>query len=97
MLKKHLIKAVAERGQLSLVKSREVLEALEAVVLEAVARGEAVMLCGLGQLTVSQRGPKRARNIWTGETVIVPPRNVPLFKASVGLHDAANQPPVSAA
>lgn len=90
MLKKHLIKAVSEVGGLSLVKSREVLDALEIVVLDAIRGGESVMLAGLGQLTVSQRGPKRARNIWTGEVVIVPPRRVVLFKPSVGLNDAAN-------
>jgi len=69
---------------------RDVLAAAAEAAKGAVQRGEEVFLFGLGKLEVAARGAKKARNIWTGDTVTVPPRRVVLFKASCSLLASAN-------
>lgn len=71
---------------------RDVLDAAARVVRLTVARGDSVMLFGLGRLYSVQRGEKRARNIRTGETVIVPPRRAVMLQPSDSLVEAANIP-----
>lgn len=69
---------------------RMVLDAAAAVTRRAVGKGESIMLFGLGKLKVVERGEKKARNIWTGETVTVPPRKVVVLQPSDPLNEAAN-------
>lgn len=90
MLKNELIKRVAfVSGQPNGVV-RGVLDATTAVVRRAVSKGESVMLFGLGKIRVVERGEKQARNIWTGEKVVVPPRKVVVLQPSDPLNEAAN-------
>ncbi|MBU3577523.1 HU family DNA-binding protein [Polynucleobacter sp. UK-Kesae-W10] len=91
MLKNDLIKRTAYVSGQTTETVRLVLTATAAVTRKAVSRGEEVMLFGLGKIKVAQRGEKRARNIRTGETVMVPPRNVVLLQASDALIQAANE------
>ena len=90
MLKAELIKRTAYVSGKPQDTVRAVLDAMAAVVKKAISKGDPVMLAGLGKLHVSQRGEKRARNLHTGETVIVPPRKVVLLQPSDSLTDAAN-------
>lgn len=90
MLKKDLIKAVAEASGHTQDTVRQVFEGIESVVLDAFRSGRDVMLLGLGKLSVRRRPPRRARNMQTGEGVTVPERNVIQFKASSGATRAAN-------
>lgn len=91
MLKGDLIKRTAYVSGESQGTVRMVLEAAAAVTRKAVSKGESVMLFGLGKLHVVQRGEKRARNLHTGETVIVPPRKAVLLQASDSLMESANK------
>lgn len=90
MLKNDLIKKVAHVSGQPQPAVRAVLDAVAAVVKRSVARQEPVMLFGLGKLHTVQRGEKRARNIRTGDTVIVPPRHAVLLQPSDSLVEAAN-------
>jgi DNA-binding protein HU-beta len=90
MLKKELIQAVAAAADETQGRVRKVLDALERVVEDTIAGGEAVMLAGLGKLMPRPRGAKRARHMVTGESVVVGPRTVVLLKPSDGLLAAAN-------
>lgn len=91
MLKNQLIKTVSKQTGVNSDQVRLVIESLRSNVLQAIKNGEEVMLLGIGKLSISRRGPKQARNIWTKEQVIVPPRNVPVFRPSVALTEAAQQ------
>lgn len=88
--KVQLVEAVAVEVGCTKALARLAIDAVAKVTLEAIARGEGVFLLGLGKVTVARRGPKRARNLHTGETVIVPPRKVVLFRPSDALQAAAN-------
>jgi|GEM_PF-2621182 len=90
MLKKELLKEVAGAINASEKLVREVLEATTAVVLAALAGGDSVMLIGLGKLSVVKRGAKKARNLHTGDSVMVPPRSVAVLRQSDAVHDAIN-------
>jgi nucleoid DNA-binding protein len=91
MLKHEFIKRVAFVSGQSAVTVRNVMAAATAVTKKAVSKGEDVMLCGLGKVKVTKRGEKRARNLHTGETVIVPPRKVVTLQPSTALTQAANE------
>lgn len=91
MLKHEFIKRVAYVSGESAGTVRTVLAAATAVTKKAVSKGDAVHLFGLGVLKVVQRGEKRARNLHTGETVMVPPRKVVTMQPSTALAQAANE------
>ncbi len=90
MLKGEFIKRTAYVSGQSQAVVRAVLDAAAAVTKKAVSRGESVMLFGLGKIHVVHRGEKRARNLWTGESVMVPPRKAVLLAPSDSLVEAAN-------
>lgn len=90
MLKNELIKRVAFVSGKPQDVVRGVLDATSAVVRRAVSRGESVFLFGIGKLKVVERGEKMARNIHTGEKVVVPPRKVVVLQPSDPLNEAAN-------
>lgn len=90
MLKNEFIKRTAFVSGQSQGVVRAVLDAAAAVTRRAVSKGESVMLFGLGKIYCVQRGEKRARNLHTGETVIVPPRKAVLLQPSDSLTEAAN-------
>lgn len=90
MLKKDLIQKVAKESGHSEKLVRDLLETTTGVVLTALSHGASVMLLGLGKLSIVSRGAKKARNIHTGEVVMVPPRKVPVLRPSDAAHDAAN-------
>jgi len=91
MLKKDLIREVAILVDEEETLVRRVLESTTTAVLTALAGGASVMLLGLGKLNVARRGAKKARDMVTGEVVIVPPRNVVRLRPSVGVHEAINK------
>ena len=90
MLKNELIKRVAFVSNKPQDTVRSILDATLAVVRRAVGRGDSIMLFGIGKLKVVERGEKQARNIHTGESVIVPPRKVVVLQPSDPLNEVAN-------
>lgn len=91
MLKGDFIKRTSTISGQPQTAVREVLDAAAAVARNAISKGESVFLFGLGKLYSVQRGEKRARNIRTGETVMVPPRKAVLLQPSDSLVEAANE------
>ena len=90
MLKKELLQEVARSGNYNETLVRDVLATTASVVLTALSKGSSVMLMGLGKLSVVHRGAKKARNLHTGEVVMVAPRKVPVLRPSDAMHDAVN-------
>lgn len=98
MTKQELIeKAVAhymENANTSIYNARRevmaVLDALEALLPETLAAGEAVTLPGLGKLVPVKRAARTGRNPRTGAPVEIPARTAVRFKASKTLKDAVN-------
>jgi integration host factor subunit beta len=51
-------------------------------ICKALSEGDKVELRGFGSFKVKSRNPRKARNPRTGESVDVPAKLVPFFKAS---------------
>ena len=90
-MKKHdLVDTIAKASGIHRQTVRDVLNAAAGAVRDALAAGEPVFLFGLGKLSITQRGEKAARNIHTGQPVIVPPRKVAVYRSSSSVDDAIN-------
>ena len=87
MIKTDLINAVVEQG-LSKVKATAVVETVFSTIKDALRRGEKVQLVGFGTFRVKERKGRVGRNPRTGESVNIPTKRVPLFKAGKVLKEA---------
>jgi integration host factor subunit beta len=57
---------------------------------DALVKGDKVELRGFGSFKVKSRKPRLARNPRTGESVSVPAKQVPYFKASIEMKQKIN-------
>lgn len=97
MKKNELIDAIAREKEIPRGVIRDVLDAAADVVRKTLSDGGSVFLFGLGKLEVSSRGAKKARNIRTGELVMVPPRRVAVYRQSTSVEHALNHDAAGAA
>lgn len=81
-------KFAAEAGIDSKNRAREILKALGVSITTAVAAGDTVDIPGVGKVGRSHRGERQARNLHTGESITIPARHVPSFKAAKAFKDA---------
>ena len=87
MNKGELIEEVANQTGLTKRASGEAVTAITSVITDALARGEKVTLVGFGTFQIMQRKARRGRNPQTGETIQIPAKDVPKFKAGKGLRE----------
>jgi DNA-binding protein HU-beta len=90
MNRKGLVDAIAEKTGLSKKDTDNFLNGFIEVVSEQLKKGEAINLVGFGSFRVIERKARSARNPRTGETVNVPARKAPAFKAGKELKEAVN-------
>jgi DNA-binding protein HU-beta len=57
---------------------------------DSLERDEKVAIAGFGIFETAERGPSKAHNLQTGETVDVPPMTQVRFRPGKGLKDAVN-------
>ena len=72
MNKSQLIKAVAEKSELSQKQVTEAIALIEETLVETLKAGEKVQLSGFGTFEVRERAERKGRNPKTGEVVTVP-------------------------
>lgn len=82
MTKQQLIDTVAEQTGLPGYQVKEVVERSLDVIRNEVKGGGTVTIRGFGTFQTKQRKAKPARNISTGERVLIPARKVVSFKPS---------------
>ncbi|MGZ9868132.1 HU family DNA-binding protein [Priestia endophytica] len=87
MNKTELIKAVAEKAELTQKDSAKVVDALLEVVKETLAEGEKIQLVGFGTFEVRERAARKGHNPQTGEPIDIPASKAPAFKAGKALKD----------
>lgn len=68
-----------------------VVEGITAILSDAFARGENVYLRGFGTMEVKTTKEKKARNISTGASLMVPARRTVKFRISNYLRDSLNK------
>ena len=72
MNKSQLIKAVADKSELSQKQVSEALALIEETLVESLKAGDKVQLSGFGTFEVRARAERKGRNPKTGEVVTVP-------------------------
>lgn len=85
MLKQDVINAIAEKTGGTKKDAREHLEAFEAVVVEALTRGEDVALKGFVSFSSKEVAEGTARNPQSGEEVTVPAHRKASVKLAKGI------------
>ena len=90
MNKAELISAVAEKTGLSKKDSEKAINATFDTITLSMEAGEKVQLVGFGNFEVKAREARACRNPKTGETVMAPASNRPVFTAGKAFKDALN-------
>lgn len=87
MTKVDLTERVAALGDLTRRDAEVIVETLFDAVIGALKADDKVEIRGFGSFRTRQRKPRTGRNPKTGETVPVPAKRVPFFKASKELRE----------
>ena len=85
-----MIKAVAEKSELSQKQVAETWNLIEATILDTLSAGEKVQLSGFGTFEVKESGEREGRNPKTGETIKIAASKKAVFSASKVLKDEVN-------
>jgi len=87
MTKAELVEKVADKIQLPKKQTETVVNILLNSITEALSEGDKVELRGFGSFRIRNRNPREGRNPKTGDTVQIPAKRVPFFKAGKELRD----------
>lgn len=87
MNKAALIAKIAEKTDLTKKQVETALNAFTDTVLETLKEGDKVQLMGFGTFEVKERAARMGRKPSTGETIEIPAKKIPTFKAGKGLKD----------
>ena len=87
MNKKELAEVIAEKFDLTKVKSNEIVDTVFESMVDALADGQKIEISGFGKFEVKTRAARTGINPQTKETIDIPASNTPSFKASKNLKD----------
>ena len=88
MGKQDFINKLAEQQGIEKKQAAAWTDAVVKTITNALVASEKVQFTGFGSFEVRQRAEKKARNPRTGEEVISPATQAPVFKAGKALKDA---------
>jgi DNA-binding protein HU-beta len=88
MTKAELIEKMAQRAKISKRAAGIALNTFVEAITNTLRNGDKVALVGFGTFSVSKRKARTARNPRTGETIEVPAKMAPKFKAGRDLKNA---------
>lgn len=98
MTQREFIKAVTDdvnkaegEKKLSVKDVTRVISSATSTVTDAIVKGDKVQLAGFGIFESTIRAARTGRSPQTGETIQIPEKRVPKFKASKTLKDALNK------
>jgi integration host factor subunit beta len=87
MTKAELVEKVADKIQLTKKQTEAVVNILLNCITEALSEGDKVELRGFGSFRIRNRNPREGRNPKTGDTVQIPAKRIPFFKAGKELRE----------
>lgn len=87
MNKAALIAKIAEKSALNKKQAEAALNAFTDTVVEALKEGDKVQMMGFGTFEIKERAARTGRKPSTGETIEIPAKKSPVFKAGKGLKD----------
>lgn len=90
MQRQDIIDRISDESGLSKKDSTMALSALIEGIMEALERGDKLVLVGFGTFSVGQRKERRGLNPQTREIMTIPAKKAPVFKASKKLRELVN-------
>lgn len=90
MNKTDLVKAVAQKADMTQKDAEKAINAVFASIEEALASDDKVQIIGFGTFEVKVREERKGRNPQTGNEITIPASKNPVFKAGKGLKDTVN-------
>jgi integration host factor subunit beta len=87
MTKAELVDNVADKVNLTKKQTEVIVNILFNSITEALSDGDKVELRGFGSFRIRDRNPREGRNPKTGDTVHIPAKKVPFFKAGKELRE----------
>ena len=87
MNKATLIAKLAEKSSLNKKQAEAVLNAFTDTVIEALKEGDKVQMMGFGTFEVKERAARVGRKPSTGESIEIPAKKIPVFKAGKAFKD----------
>ena len=87
MNKQELVSAVAARCGMSKKDTEAMLNATLDAITNSLKGGDRVQLMGFGTFEVKERAARTGRKPSTGETIEIPAKKTPSFKAGKGFKD----------
>ena len=87
MNKATLIAKIAEKSELNKKQAEAALAAFTDTVVEALKEGDKVQMMGFGTFEIKERAARTGRKPSTGETIEIPAKKSPVFKAGKGFKD----------
>ncbi len=91
MTKVEMVEKVSSKINLTKKDTERVVKIVFESIIQALAQGDKVELRGFGTFRVRSRESRDGRNPRTGDTVRIPSRKVPFFKASKKLRELVDQ------
>ena len=82
MTKADVISRIASQTGMTKTDVREVVEGFLYSVMYALKKNDPLEIRGFGTFHIVSRAPRKARNPRSGEEVLIPSRNQPVFKPS---------------
>ena len=91
MNKTQFVNAVAEKSGLNKKEAEAAVNAMTAVVAEALKAGDKVQLVGFGTFETKKRAAREGRNPKTGATIKIAASKFPAFSAGKAFKDKVNK------
>lgn len=90
MNKADLTEQLAASADISKVKAANYINLVTKAIADALSRGEKVTISDFGTFTISKRKAFNGHNPKNRETISVPERKIPVFRAGKGLKESLN-------
>ncbi|HNY97742.1 MAG TPA: HU family DNA-binding protein [Candidatus Pacearchaeota archaeon] len=88
MTKQELAEKLADKEGMPKTKAEEIINFIIDEITKTLVKGDEVVITGFGKFVVSKKPQRQGRNPKTGETVTIPAKTVPKFRAGKALKDA---------
>ena len=90
MNKDDLINKIASNLDMKKTEARAAVDSVISNIVDSLKNGKEVRLVGFGTFLVSKREARTGRNPRTGETIQIPAKKVPKFRAGKDLKNSIN-------
>lgn len=89
--KKDFVDEMAKRCEIAKVDATEMYEDVFGVLHDLLCEGNDVAIPDIGKFEIKERGERAGRNPATGESIVIPAKKTPAFKASKNLKEVVGQ------